>query len=615
MLYIQITKSDDKNVNNTIKFESGEINFSRIHIKDNHKFNRVNKIVWDDSKQVGIYIYGYYHLVHKYIKERDWKKSLISIVNLYKDDLKSIPNCFANGMYVGIIIDKRNNNYYIFNNHFNHLPVFLYQDRNAIYISTEFDYITQNVQNTVIEPNVIMEYLTFGMNYTDRSILSGVKIIGKCTLIKYSSADNQLTESLYYDFPERNNNNQNFSSYIEEFFALWQDVNSKFLLDSDKKHSLGLTGGLDSRLILGETYKYDNIFYNTGNSINNPDYIVASRLTKALGISNKHCLEDYENNKQDKFTEYIKYLSEFNYPMHFSIPASNRQLNWKKEQEIDIQITGNGGEYIGGEHYYTKRDSFLGVLKLSSGYLPKEKKLNNEDFYNLLILVSRAKKSDTIFNDCDINKDIYFQSYVKKISNQLIKETQNQSYYLEKARLLYKFTDLLQYAFLGIKNDVELISPFFDLELINFASIIPLDYRKNRKLVYNLIKHKYPIVAKEIIEGSVFSLKAPHYIFSTTKPLLKGLNKKGIKIPYFQNYIKKKTYNDSQSNAKIQRFKKEFLKQANQKYKYFNQNQVETTNSKVTIERAFNVCLTIMKADIPKNAYIDEINEIAQQIR
>lgn len=99
---------------------------------------------------------------------------------------------------------------------------------------------------------------------------------------------------------------------------------------------------------------------------------------------------------------------------------------------------------------------------------------------------------------------------------------------------------MLQYAFLGIKNDVELISPFFDLELINFATKVPLPFRKNRKLVYNLIKSKYKLAAKEVVEGSIFNINAPHCMFSLTKPFLKGLNKKGYKVPLLQSYIKKK---------------------------------------------------------------------------
>lgn len=126
----------------------------------------------------------------------------------------------------------------------------------------------------------------------------------------------------------------------KRFLSFFEDRTDQF---KDKKISIDLTGGIDSRLIASVLYALDVKFDAMFSMISGDDdeLKIVQELSKKLGVD-LHVIRE-ENLIDEKESEALYQLSDGIWNP-FKIRSLSKAQSWRKSQNYDMVITGVGGE-------------------------------------------------------------------------------------------------------------------------------------------------------------------------------------------------------------------------------------------------------------------------------
>ncbi len=461
-----------------------------------------------------------------------------TIIKKHKNNFRRLPLEFYNGVFVGLILKPRENEYYLFNSFLNHIPLYYFKNNNNIYFSTNISLLSKCLTNgSSLNDNGILEYLENGTNISDNTIIRGVYCLTKSSILGYRKK--KLTTSHYYVFPSEATILRK-AKLVDKSHALWQEGIRK-LYSKRINFGLGLTGGVDSRLIYAEWQNKHNLITFTGTHSGHPDYVIAHMLTQKVGYEKEHVLEDYSNFSRETLIEsFIEYLKLLDNPLTLNDIAIKKQIEWRKNHNIEVQLHGLGGEILGGELYYFSKSSFSGLMKLVMPFKYNKMRLRTKEFYKVLIKLGLHNfvgnslfgyfKGDHYIDD--YNEFMY--DFIVNSLNNYINTADYCENYLERFRAIYKHPNLLYYRFLAAREFYEFMSPYFSIDFVDFLMRIPLHFRNDRKLTLNIMRTYYPQVSNVILSGSIFAPDCPFWLYKVSKPFTKGLNAMRIKIPYLQ---------------------------------------------------------------------------------
>ena len=539
---------------------------------------------------------------------------LKEIISKNRNDLSRLPYSIRNGSYCGVAYDETNDEFYAFTCFLNSIPLYYAIIDKCLIVGTDLILIAQLLGLELDLSQGLIEYYILGTNLSNMTAFDHIKTIPKGGYLKYK--DRSISVDYYYIMPEEKSA-KNFDECVEEFAYLWEkNVNA---LHSEKfNYGLGLTGGIDSRLILSAMKNKRKPILFTGSHPDHPDYLIAKKITSSLGLNN-HYLEDYRF--VDRLNGYAEFCSMADNPLLANTIHTHQQILFRKEKGLVYELSGSINLY-GGEHYYSDRRSLKDTI-LRSITLPNTKVDNSrEGIHNV---ISELVRNMALYDDLLFfpkNDVINFWSNIENTYYYCLKQIgkpASQEFIRERLRHIYKSTNLLSWNSLAGRRYNEFICPEMNISLTNFACSIPLKYRDSRRILLAYLKRYHPEIAKFVLSGYVFNANSSWFIYKGLSNYIKAFNALGYKIPVLQWYIKHHSFPDLASQPEILVFQKAICAKADiitetplisNFHKY--------PNDPIRLTRLFNIALLQMRLEMGednlKDYLIDEMKIIRDSI-
>ncbi|MGB4375150.1 MAG: asparagine synthase, partial [Defluviitoga tunisiensis] len=350
----------------------------------------------------------------------------------------------------------------IYTNHIGDKQIFYYKMRDRVIFGSEINYLVSYMKNNKISYTFdeIGAYfiLTYSYMLEDYTLFKEIK---KLNAGKYIKIDNNKFEvKTYYEIDNTPNHDQTEDEIIENIDRLFRNaIELEFEKDKEYnyKHVVTLSGGLDSRMT--SWVAHDMGYKDQLNvTFSQTDYL-DEKIAKEIARDLKH---------------------------EWLFQALDNGLYLMNLNEI-IKINFGNCLYSGNAHvnYFIKTFNFNsyglyhtgqvgGIVK---GYIYQNRN-NNLEY--------RGAFSKLLFNKIDFkNINTYKNEGIFKLKN-------------------IPFNGTLQ-GNLPVQNYTEVISPFLDPDLIDYALQIPDGYKENELFIKWILK-KYPGAAKykwEAINGKI----------------------------------------------------------------------------------------------------------------
>lgn len=385
------------------------------------------------------------------------KKNIIEFF-LKKHAIKHFKN--FKGKYCGVFIDFKKNKTYFFNDQLGLRDVFYYHKNKDIIISNNFSNIIKNIQllEQELDYNALKEFLYFSYPLYNRTFHEHIKKLPLASIYLFNNE--KLISSNYWKYELIEDKDFESEEAIEKLDKLF-DKSIKRIIQihgKNKTYGLGLSGGLDSRLVAHYALK-NNIKLKTfifGES-NSEAYSVSKKLANILKV--KHFELGFDKNfiknseKNINYNPMLELSSLWYYSVHDKLPKFN------------LLLTGFNGDNQFGSHLPT-----------------------NLSEQNNLIVKQLEKKYSIISIDHTTKKEII--NYLKNVNKTPMNKWENFNYNFRQLKFIKNNS---AFNFLG-KYEGE--SVFEDIDLVEFLLTIPYEWKLNKKLYLKFFKEKLPRLNK-----------------------------------------------------------------------------------------------------------------------
>jgi asparagine synthetase B (glutamine-hydrolysing) len=539
------------------------------------------------------------------------KHYLSQIIDKYRSKLTHICLGFRNGSYCGVLHDKKNDDFFAFTSFLNSIPVYYAEVDGCLIVSNDLTLVAIITQAELKMAIGLVEYYIQGTNLSENTAFKDIKSLPKGAYMHYK---NGIISVDYYYIMPKEDKSLRFNDVVDEFAQIWEsNINA---LHSEKyKYGLGLTGGIDSRLIFSAMENKNKPLFFTGSHPDHPDYLIAKIITESLGINN-HKLEDYR--KCDKLKGYAEYLAICDNPLTINSLYTIDQMQFRKKYNLTYTFEG-GINLYGGEHYYKDRRSLFDTI-IRSTILLKTK--YERGFHNDEILINLLLRNNTLKDDINYFPIILQEAYrtnLKQFINVAFKQLGNiehKQQYLERLRHIYKSTNLLTHNHLASRRINEAIVPEMNIELTNFACKTPLQYRNSRRILLAYLKKFHPGISKFVLSNNVFSANSPWVIHKTFSHYIKAFNALGYKVPLMQWYIKKHNYKSIDKLSEVYIFQKKVCEDSD----FLNNSSFEVmyskySNDKTRLMRLFNLAVFAKRVELGEDRLKEYLLEKAEKAK
>ncbi len=445
--YVQ---SDDLIIGHNLLQIRGELNSSK-----QPKYAKNNKYIISFNGQ----IYNTEELKIRFSinKEIDLDTEiLIQIIN--QTGLKFIR--FVKGMFSILIYDIHNRKIHLFRDPSGQKHLYYYLNNNELIICSEIKPIISILQNFNFDNQNLLSSLILGYPI-DKStpfkninrVLPGEHLIIDDKKKIHKSLFDQITKRFDKEDPSG---------------AIKETIRNHLL--TKKKIAINLSGGLDSNIILYESLNFNSdisVFstkFETFDEIYNHDYYLAQKIAKHYGLNlytTNITFDDYLNNFEKSFS----YIEEIN--RNINNPAYYINYINQKNNNYRSILSGDGGDEIFiGYDYYRKiglKKKIINNFKISkviSSFMWFKEYLRYETPQQYLksSLLNFKKKYSTFKNSLN-SKTFYGNFYTSKIDH-----ISKYFCFLDQFNWLPNEI-FLRADKLGMKNSLEVRSPFSDLDL------------------------------------------------------------------------------------------------------------------------------------------------------
>ncbi|MGD2086267.1 MAG: asparagine synthase-related protein [Candidatus Aminicenantes bacterium] len=288
--------------------------------------SRSPDIEYYEDPDFQVYFQGFIYIPYVKSGIESIKKILAGIENNKINDIENI-----RGHFFIFIINKATNYKYFFIDNSGIFKGFISDN----VISTSMLELARylHLDSSKLNFNAVVEFLHFGFTYLDRTFFENMRRINKNEIIVYNQNNEQAIED-----KELKKINEPINLDMLDFFqGLYESV-------KEKKISLDLTGGIDSRMIAGLfNYLGADFEFAVSGTKGHKDIEIARKISEIL----KKSIFVYYHNIDDVTDDSLRnlfYLTDaqtdiLNYHRKYQL------ILQRKERGIDMQITGAGGEF------------------------------------------------------------------------------------------------------------------------------------------------------------------------------------------------------------------------------------------------------------------------------
>jgi len=534
-----------------------------LSIKENIlDFHFSDEYVKEEENDITVYVNGFFY-IRGCVSGKD---SIMKLISLYREN-GSIPFRELFGSYIIIFKDKSRDEILIFTDNSN-MRSFFYNDE---YISDDIFQIIEKNKTNFFNHNAVLEYLKYGNIFEHATLVENIKAT-KSTLF-YRIAKNTINEinKKIGDISEK--------SIYTDIYQYFDDLT---LALSNKKITLDLTGGYDSRMIfcaLKNRFKDMHIFISGPDSAK--DVIVAKKVAEKNDIK----IDCLNNNYKEISEKDLLNAFEFSYGQlvfDFCFRLIDFSF-YRKNKGYDLRITGDGG--VLHKDWWWFQD--FPLYKKSGTNLKK--------FYYQR--VNYSKINSNVFNDTFLKKVIDYDDIFTSNLAKYIRKTNTQTYdflyyYLFGSKLSRNYNVysklIISYAPLW-ENEIVKLSyslPRVERFYYNYIRRVTSHYDKNTsrlKTVYNMTASS-DIKYKLLDIGGFIS----DYIKKAFRMIKRKIFNKNVKSDVDIYNIQK-----SVKDTKIFRESLEFMKNAGVLRNDVEEKEIDNMLG----ERMLNIYLYYLKSD------------------
>lgn len=390
------------------------------------------------------------HELEKEYRLKNWQETFIKI---YEEDSFNFLNKLR-GSFYGLIYDVEKKKLILFTDQLKSKSIFYSLKNDEFIFSTSLPYMASlNKNENVLDENAAYLLLTFGGTLEERTLFKNIRKLNFATFLEIDLSK-EIKKRQYWMFDNTEDLSITEDRAIEEIDRLFRQAIKREYdkdLEYGYKHLVALSAGRDSRMntwVANEMGYKDNVLNITFSENDQLDEKIPKQIATDLkhewlfkSLNNGNCMYDID--------EIMKKCSgEVSYgTLHGHYMLKN--LNFKSHGVLHTGMIG---------------DVVIGVF----GDSKKKLELDNIKYYYSNKLLKKVLKMN-LFNNVYKNEEVF--NYV----NRAIHVTNESS-------ILFP--------------NLWVISPFLDIDFLEFCLKIPQDKRKGNKLYDNWILKKYPVAAK-----------------------------------------------------------------------------------------------------------------------
>jgi asparagine synthase (glutamine-hydrolysing) len=193
------------------------------------------------------------------------------------------------GDFIILIVDKLFGRYIIINDILGRLPFYIYSSVEHVIISREMKFIFKQIRKNEIEKFAVAESLLFGYPLGTKTYLKNIFRVppGSLIIIDPSKQDLSTRQISDYNFENKEYKGKNLNTLVNNLAELFID-GTKNRIEDNSKNILSLSGGFDSRSVLGALKSIGiNFTASTFSGYSKPsesDSKVAKLLSEALSF-------------------------------------------------------------------------------------------------------------------------------------------------------------------------------------------------------------------------------------------------------------------------------------------------------------------------------------------
>jgi asparagine synthase (glutamine-hydrolysing) len=154
-----------------------------------------------------------------------------------------------NGLFSGLLIDKRQNKAFLFNDRYGVERIYLYETKDAIFFASEAKALLRILPDQrAFDEEGVAQFLAFGCTLGGRTLFRGVDLLPGGSVWSFEKGTCHRRK---YFSPETWESQPTLSA--ESFEAKFQETFTRIMpryLESDSKIGISLTAGVDSRMIM-----------------------------------------------------------------------------------------------------------------------------------------------------------------------------------------------------------------------------------------------------------------------------------------------------------------------------------------------------------------------------
>ena len=446
----------------------------------------MNDKVFVDTKDLLIVVEGVvlnkHQLINKYSPRGDFE-TCIRI--MYHELGKTFFNDFR-GSFSGVVFDKEVDKWLIFTDHIGDKQVFYAKLEEGLLFGSEMRFMVETLKANKIPVTIDKTgaylVLTHGFVIEDHTLVNEVKKLSAGHYLKYDV--NGLQEVQYHRFSNSPQSNMTEAEAVEGIDRLFKQA-VKLQFDKDLeygyKHITTLSGGLDSRMTVWVAHQmgYVEQLNTTFSQSNYLDFTIAQQI--ATDLHHEFLFKALDHGSFVRDIDNVTPLTYGN-ACFFGLAHGKSMYDAVNFEPYGIMHTGMIGDAIIGTFF--RKNAYNTGVKLGQGAYSVE-------------LIDRL--ADYKFKYEYENEEI-FCLYTRAFTGA------NQGMVL-------------------FQEHTESVSPFCDVDFIEFCYSIPLNLRFNHKIYFDWILQKYPGAAEYIWEKNRSKIHA----FVNKEP--KRINVFGHKIP------------------------------------------------------------------------------------
>jgi len=276
---------------------------------------------------------------HRVENNDDW------LVHLYEEEGEQFVEKL-NGLFSGLLIDKRQNRAFLFNDRYGSERIYWHEAKDAIYFASEAKALLRVLpESRTFDQEGVAQFLTYGCTVEGRTLFQGIQLLPGASL--WSFERGQCQKRRYFS-PAAWESQPLLSA--EAFQSKFQETFKKALpryFESDATIGISLTGGLDTRMIMAcrpDSARNVVCYTFSGETGETFDDRLAVRVARSCDL--EHRLLRIGSDFFSDFASYVDRTVYITDGCLGAVGAHEIYFNKQARQLAPVRLTGNYGSEV-----------------------------------------------------------------------------------------------------------------------------------------------------------------------------------------------------------------------------------------------------------------------------